>query len=254
MVVQYILRHTQQIYRFILLKCIQYLNRKTKHYHLALKIFSDSTSNSTLSCNISKTPFKIQYVIGKPNLNNINISYNVLGMWFHKNPDQFSNTNANTNANTNTNSTISYNVDPYSETIVITKNTAQFHFQRQNDQQYVGKNNNVLNEFSIIESRLSGKPGSLFNEHFPLGIDITEFAQTIFQPTQLEQLIDITLKLYEILPFLLLCISNSYNKQIIYYDKNSLYVSILLDETFELYNIEADTCIFPFSLNTLTSV
>jgi hypothetical protein len=97
----------------------------------------------------------------------------------------------------------------------------------------------------ILESRLCGKEGSLFAYHYPLGIEITEFARLIFQKQPMETLMDIQVYLYEVLPFMFYAISLQMETSLTYYEQESVFVTLLMDDTFDLYEIGHDDGIYP---------
>ena len=71
----------------------------------------------------------------------------------------------------------------------------------------------------------------------------------MFQPTRLEECQDVSLRLYELLPFVIWCISIHLEQPLTFYEKETLYVSILIDDTFDVYEIQWNDYIFPFSLS-----
>ncbi len=97
---------------------------------------------------------------------------------------------------------------------------------------YLNENENVNEENSstiknaILETRLVGKKNSLFNYHYPSGIDVSFFGNKFFEHVQRSN-DNVTLAM--LLPFLLNCAI----EEKIMYEKESIMVSILFDETFD---------------------
>ena len=217
--------------RNLMQSAVHYANKKTEHYHLSWTPFSTPADNSKFSYDIIEVPFDVQCIIQTPGTE-MNPCV-VLGKWFLESKKGH-------------NETYSCEINSSQSTFMLRKKHMELCFQKEE--------NDTFNpdSFTILESRLSGKPGSLFAQHFPLGIDITEFAEYVFRPTTPEKLESVSVQLYELLPFILHNVASTFNKPLTYYEKETLYVSILLDDTYDVYNIQYNDCIFPFSLTNLT--
>jgi hypothetical protein len=83
----------------------------------------------------------------------------------------------------------------------------------------------------FLEIRLCGEKGSVFLEHYPLGVDITCFGNILFN----REVSDTRscVQLYEVFPFILYHIHEG--EDVVPYEKESLYVTLLEDDTFEVY-------------------
>lgn len=88
-----------------------------------------------------------------------------------------------------------------------------------------------------IEVRLNGTSGSLFEQHYPMGIELTEIGNIIFSASVLVQNTKYDFKLYEFLPFLLY-FGTGHKKQTLPYEKDSLFVTLLEDDTFSLQTLK----------------
>jgi hypothetical protein len=102
----------------------------------------------------------------------------------------------------------------------------------------------------ILETRLCGKPGSLFKRCFPLGIDISDFGNRFFIHEKVacslsneHRIIEVhedQVFLGDILPAILKnCLQG--NGPLLPFPKNSLEIHLLLNDTFEERVLEMDS-------------
>lgn len=107
------------------------------------------------------------------------------------------------------------------------------------------------NNDDIGEARLYGTEASLFERHFPCGIIITEFAKLVCQSYAETQTIgkdEQKIHLYEILPLILYKVSVELDLPSHHYEKDTMYVTLLMEESCDMYTIYPNDVVLPFSL------
>ena len=97
-------------------------------------------------------------------------------------------------------------------------------------------------EPKYLEVRLCGKDESLFKNQYPFGIDITDFGNIVFNAWP-ECIVDTyVVRLYEIFPFILHhATKDTVATRVPCYERDSMYVSLLDNDTFDVINVEWDS-------------
>ena len=111
--------------------------------------------------------------------------------------------------------------------------------------------------FHILESRLYGETDSDFEQMFPCGVDISDFARFVFRPVDIENLVDTQgsrIALYELLPYMLSRICEQAQMSLHHFAKDSLYVTMIMDDTYDCYKIHNNEIVYPFRLDAYEQV
>jgi hypothetical protein len=97
-----------------------------------------------------------------------------------------------------------------------------------NDHNEYNDNNGIHGDVPVLEARLYGKPGSVFKEEFPDGVDVGGVLRI---PT--------FARLTEIVPCVLSVLSDM-KHTVAFEDPNQLYLCILIDDTFDEVTFHAN--------------